>query len=110
MVGSDGGVKGFFEIRSMEVLCRAEGGSRKQDYRPGTVLRVWRGAARERQGLFYRPYECLQSTRTVRSIGPKFVAEAGYQIAESGNKGSKATATDESGNDGQGPKASDAMQ
>jgi len=34
MVGRDGGVGGFFEIRSMEAHCRAEGGGREEDYGP----------------------------------------------------------------------------
>jgi len=65
---------------------------------------------RWRRGLFCRPYACLRPTRTVRSTGRKVVAEAGYRMPKSGNKGSKGTATGESGNDGQGLKASDAMQ
>ena len=95
MVGRDGGVGGFFEIRSMEVHCRAEGRSRIMDRQ---VLRVWRGAARERRGLFCRRFACLRSTRSVRSTDRKFVAEAGYpcgRIANNkGNKGTKAQMND----------------
>jgi len=95
----------------MEVHCRVEGGSRIMDRQ---VLRVWRGAAWERRGLCCRRYACLRSTRTVRSTDRKFVAEAGYpcgRVATQSQVTKVANAQmNQSGDDGQGLKASDAMQ